>query len=441
MKNNKKRIFLGAQEIAGMMLRLNNAFHEMGIESDYYCLYRYEFNVENSSKFANKYLKKHRKHVISRTNAKSKFVKEIYLWLQMFDIIHIFVYALFNYDYFLYIFGHGMFYFHRYLQPYQELEFKILRIFGKKMIMWFCGSDSRAPYCDVDIYDGDYTKMYSDILNKKNNIQMIEKYMKTIDFPASSHFHTKPYIIYNCITVPIDYKEYVNRKDNRENEVPIILHAPSKKEAKGTKEIRKILKEIEKEGYSFKYIEISGMPHPKVLEAIASADIVIDQLYCDTPMAGFATESGLNGVPVIVGGYYADVYKRILPDPIAPTIFCMPEELKNEVIEMLTNNEKRIEIGIKEQEYINNMCLSTIVANRFLCLFMNNIPEEWMFNPDDNDYIWGLGQEKEKVCNNVKFLLNNYGEDALGIKKDGKLYKKYLEIAKMEKDEEIERRI
>ena len=42
MKKNK--IFLGAQEIAGMMERLNNAFHQMGIKSDFFCLYGYDYS-------------------------------------------------------------------------------------------------------------------------------------------------------------------------------------------------------------------------------------------------------------------------------------------------------------------------------------------------------------------------------------------------------------
>lgn len=40
----KRRIFLGVQEIAGMMERLNNAFHDMGIESDFYCIPEYAFD-------------------------------------------------------------------------------------------------------------------------------------------------------------------------------------------------------------------------------------------------------------------------------------------------------------------------------------------------------------------------------------------------------------
>lgn len=41
----KRRIFLGAQEISGMMERLNNAFHDMGIESDFYCIPEYAFDL------------------------------------------------------------------------------------------------------------------------------------------------------------------------------------------------------------------------------------------------------------------------------------------------------------------------------------------------------------------------------------------------------------
>ena len=68
------------------------------------------------------------------------------------------------------------------------------------------------------------------------------------------------------------------------------------------------------------------------------------------------------------------------------------------------------------------------VETIFLNIFANKIPSEWIFNPDDNDYIWGAGTEKERVYDNVRHLLKNYGDDALGLKRDGKLYQKYKHL-------------
>ena len=80
------------------------------------------------------------------------------------------------------------------------------------------------------------------------------------------------------------------------------------------------------------------------------SDIAIDQLYSDTPMAGFAAEAGINGIPVIVGGYYAEVYKKILPGPIPPTVYCKPEELKENLIYLLEHEEERKRIGEEEKK-------------------------------------------------------------------------------------------
>ena len=187
--------------------------------------------------------------------------------------------------------------------------------------------------------------------------------MMLIDSTASSHFHKKPYLIYNCIGIAIDEKEQVPVGQSKDNTIRI-LHAPSNQQAKGTATIRKIIKEIQDEGYEFEYVEVSGLPHSVVLEKMAMSDIVIDQLYSDTPMAGFATEAAMNGIPVVVGGYYADVYKKILPQPIAPTAFCNPEKLKETIIYLLEHEEERIRIGREEKKYVDNHCRATIVARQ-----------------------------------------------------------------------------
>lgn len=305
MRMKKRRIFLGVQEIAGMMERLNNAFHDMGIESDFYCIPEYAFDFGKKDVPV---LKKFRIHTKKKKYAVGERAKAWWSFLQMWDILHVFAYAFFRYDSFIYIYGNGMFFHNRYLRKIEEVEFFILKMFRKKMVMWLCGSDARPPYCDGANYFSDIGKVYSVTREKASRIKMLEKYMDVIDYSPSSHFHTKPYLIFNCIGIPVDEKERVQKKET-DGKIRI-LHAPSDQIGKGTAVIRKIIKEIQEEGYQFEYIEVSGLPHSVVLEKMAMSDIVVDQVYCDTPMAGFATEAAINGVPVVVGGYYADVYKR-----------------------------------------------------------------------------------------------------------------------------------
>lgn len=428
MKTNCiKRIFLGTQEIAGMMERLNNAFNKMGITSDFYCMDKYGFASENASYTNMRILKKYQIHTDKRIQATKDYERNWWYFLQMWDILHIFFHVLFRYDYFVYIFGHGMFFYNKYLSKIEELEFLVLKMFRKKMVMWLCGSDSRAPYCDGAIYYRKVERLHFEVEKRVKRIKMFEKYMTLIDNPASSHFHTKPYLIYNCIGVPIDTKErvFINKKTN--NKVTI-LHAPSSQKAKGTDAIRSILKEIRDEGYDFEYIEVSGVPHNIVLEKIAMSDIVIDQLYCDTPMAGFASEAAINGIPVVVGGYYAEVYKNVLPEPIAPTVYCKPEDVKEKIIYLLEHEAERDRIGEEEKAYVENNCLSSIVAEKFLKIFAGSYPEEWIMNPAENEYIWGLGSDKKSVANEIVRLVDSYGSEALGLDKNGILYKKYMQL-------------
>ena len=423
MRMKKRRIFLGVQEIAGMMERLNNAFHDMGIESDFYCIPEYAFDFGKKDVPV---LKKFRIHTKKKKYAVGERAKAWWSFLQMWDILHVFAYAFFRYDSFIYIYGNGMFFHNRHLRKIEEVEFFILKMFRKKMVMWLCGSDARPPYCDGANYFSDIGKVYSVTREKASRIKMLEKYMDVIDYSPSSHFHTKPYLIFNCIGIPVDEKERVQKKET-DGKIRI-LHAPSDQIGKGTAVIRKIIKEIQEEGYQFEYIEVSGLPHSVVLEKMAMSDIVVDQVYCDTPMAGFATEAAINGVPVVVGGYYADVYKKVLPDPIAPTVYCNPEELKEKIIYLIEHEEERNRIGEKERAYVERYCLAETVANKFLSILDNSYPKEWIMDPKVNDYIWGYGQNKETVANEITRLIDRYGTEALCLDKNSILYKKYVQL-------------
>lgn len=98
---------MGVQEIAGMMERLNNAFHDMGIESDFYCIPEYAFDLKKRDM---PILRRFRIHTKKKKYATEERVKAWWSFLQMWDILGVFVYALFRYDSFIYIYGNGIFF-------------------------------------------------------------------------------------------------------------------------------------------------------------------------------------------------------------------------------------------------------------------------------------------------------------------------------------------
>lgn len=428
----KSRIFLGVQEIAGMMERVNLAFHELGVESEFFCMDSYGFSGKDIEKKDSKILKKYRIHTNKIMKEKNNLKRNYYCILQLFDILYLYSYALIHFERFVFIFGHGMFFYNKYLQKIEELEFWLLKKCRKKMIMWLCGSDSRAPYCDVYGIDKPVNRIYQATKKRNHRIKMLEKYMLLIDYPASSHFHTKPYIVYNCIGVPVDNREKsLLIKCDREKIK--IFHAPSQKKVKGTEEIRKILKELQEEGYDFDYVELSGVTHDKIIKEMGNADIVIDQLYADTPLAGFAAEASLNGVPVIVGGYYAEYYSSVSQNPEVPVIFCTPDILKEKIIKLLSDSKLREKIAKEELEHIKKNNDSKIVAKKIKSIFENNIPLNWMYDPAQNKYPFGCGITREKVIDNITAMIDTYGENSLMLNKEHKIYKVYKEIYKENK--------
>lgn len=423
----KYRIFLGAEEIAGMMERLNYGFRQNGISSDFYCMFNFFFKDIEKSNNNSHIFRRFRKHVEKRGASSNKIIREYYEILKTIDILLLLIVSICKYNVFIYIYGHGLFLYSRHLKKYQEAEYRILKFFHKKMYMFLCGSDSRPPYCGVDTYDGDIEQIYVATKEKAANIRMIEKYMTLIDNPASSQFHTKPYVISQAIGIPIDYKERVREDSSQQNEHIVILHAPSNKAYKGTDIIRKIIEEIKFEGYDFEYVEIVRMKHEKVLEQLKRASLVVDELYSDTPMAGLGTEAAINRIPVITVGYYSQCYKEYLPEPIPPTVFCSIEELKEKIIWLIKDEKSREDIGKAEYEYVMQNWEAGIVAKHFIELLSGKYPAEYWFNPNDNKYIWGCGITKEKVMCNICSLIDKYGESSLELDKNSQVFVRYME--------------
>lgn len=437
-KKEKLKILMAPGEIAGTMGRLQNAFEGMGIKCDFFCLSEYKFS--DSSKPQSKRLKNYWKYREYAKRDKNNIVIKCLLGLiAEFDILSLYIYSLFNYDIYIYIFGHGLFSAGQILRYIPEVEFFILKVLKKKVLMLLCGSDSRAPYCDGSLCDFYFKescanesgvnvkRLYKETVKQKKKIKMLEKYAILIDNPASSHFHSKPYINFSCIGIPIDATEVVNHTKREDGRV-VLLHAPSVMKSKGTEIIRKVISEIKEMGLPIEYIEVSGVPHSVVLEKIAQSDIVVDQVYSDTPMAGLAAEAAVNGVPAVVGGYYAKYYDAVWGRPIPPSCFCDPSDLKERLIWLIQNKAEREKLGQDAKNFVMNNWMSEQYAQRYIDIVQDNYPKEWIFKPEDNGYIWGGGINKEEMIQNVVSLVDKYGMKSLCLPVDSRLYKEYYKL-------------
>lgn len=225
------------------------------------------------------------------------------------------------------------------------LDLPILQSLGKKIVCIAGGSELRhmataeafwaahghqypmtaatAPPNSPLIRQPDYRDTFT---NKLYNTRMVETYATTIcSNTAISSLAIRPYM---AIQLPFDMSGFVFSVPK--NIIPKILHSPTSERFKRTGMIVQALDELRKEGIPLDLTILRGVPNQQVCEALASADIVIDQVACGG-LGRFALEGLVSGCLVVSGN------SRAVPwPPDRPAISVTPGDLKHKLREILT---------------------------------------------------------------------------------------------------------
>lgn len=252
-----------------------------------------------------------------------------------------------------------------------NLDLPILKLLGKKIIMWFIGSDLRdyealkaaAEKAGLKYYWGkdipEEIKRKSDVKVKKRMIRRVGRYVDyIISYPSISQLLTTKYYL---ILVPVDI--YNIRYNNIPNPKPLIVHAPTDDTKKGTSYIVEAVEQLKKEGYDFEFCLFQNSPNKVVREALSKADIAVDQLF-ETLGGVFAIESMAAGCAVL-GGNIPEVsgYPRELP-----IIHTDPDNIYQNLKLLLDNPKLRQELGEKGRKYVEKYHDASKIASDILQL-------------------------------------------------------------------------
>lgn len=268
---------------------------------------------------------------------------------------------------------------------------------------------------------------------RKKNIDYIDRYADVIiNSPSHGQHHTRPFVQRLIIGMPYaPDPELVSKKHSGAEDGEVtILHSPSYPEGKGSPLIRLAVASLQAKGHKIRFVEITGRPNREVLELIAQCDFVIDQLYSDMAMVGFATEAAFFGKPAIVGGYYAahqaiDVAVEWIP----PTLFCQPEDIEAAVEKLVVDVRFREDLGRRARDFVETRWLASRSAERILALAQGDFPKEWLFDPTHCDYILGMGMPKESVRQVIRGMLLKYGVESFKLGDKPRMEKKLHEFA------------
>jgi len=160
----------------------------------------------------------------------------------------------------------------------------------------------------------------------------------------------------------VDTQRLVPQYPDPESKEPLLVHAPSNPVVKGTEVIRTVVTRLRKRGFPLRYVELQQRPHSEVLEALASADLVIDQIRLGTHGV-FALEAMALGKPVVC--YIREDLRPQYPADL-PIINANPDTLEDVLAEWLRAGQQRYELGRKSRQYVERVHDYRIVANRLV---------------------------------------------------------------------------
>ena len=238
---------------------------------------------------------------------------------------------------------------------------------NKKMIMHHWGNDVRfhdqARKHNPYVYTGDSPPDEA-IHNKLMKITAYIKAAIVQDYEVYEYvkdYYEKVYVLPIAIDLEYFYPHYPSVTKER----PLILHAPTNPDFKGTSDIEKTIEKLKQE-YSFEYKRIEKMNHEEVINLYKDADMIIDQVLCGS-YGLLSVESMALGKPVLAF-IRPDLISSFPPE--LPIINSDREHLYQQVKMLLDNPAQRKELGIKGRQYVEKFHSHDVLVNQLLEIYL-----------------------------------------------------------------------
>jgi glycosyltransferase involved in cell wall biosynthesis len=301
----------------------------------------------------------------------------------------------------------------------------LLRRLGKRIVVVFLGSDHRPPYLNgiwlQDATDQDYGRLARDTDRASARVQRAERYADAIvALPTSAQFHTRPFVHLLAFGLPTPLREVASRVGP--NSPVRVLHCPTNVAAKGTIEIEAGLERLKSQGLAVELELLHGVPHSEILTAIQRSDVVVDQLYSDTPMAVLASEAASLGRPAIVGSYaHAEFAGLASKHMMPPTLMCHPADFESAALYLLADEDARTVLGQRAREFVREQWSPPSVARRLVDLIAGRVDASWLVDPDQLTYIGGFGIPDHRLGLHLAAYIRHEGVRALRLERRPRL--------------------
>ena len=341
----KPRFFIGLAPIGDLNYRLSQGLRELGYE-----VTNVVVSTDNPwwpNRKCDRYIRGPSKPIFCICDLVKEFVKNFY-----------------SHDIFVFI---GAYSFLAYI------DLPLLKMLGKKIIVFVTGSDLRSYNLLVKELKND--GLYSHAKYLEKDLAEITSSIGTIDFvqmlkakiigryadqifaqPHMTQFLSRNYD-FLWVSINLDEVEY----KVSESDEPLIIHAPTRRSLKGTKYVLPVIQELREEGHRFRFMLCEKMPNEELRKRLADSEIVIDQLLM--PSHGlFGVEAMATGNVVL--GSAVPGYNGFPKD--LPIVTTMPDNLYENLKMMLDNPELRVKLARRGRKYVEKYHDSRKVTRFFL---------------------------------------------------------------------------
>lgn len=406
-------VFLGPLEISGYYANLESGLRQLDVSARLVTLFPNTFGYGQGS--PNPWPAAWAHRLVLRHRAASAGLRVVLGGLFVVASVLLLIWAIPRFRTFVFSWGMS-------LLP-RNADLPLLRLLGKQVVVVVGhGSEARPPYMStLPIGSSPADPATLDLVQRQTrrmivHLRRIERWSdRVVGLPTTAQFLRRPFVDFYALGIPTEPAAVHAVAPRTDPGTVTVVHVPSKPEVKGTATIRACMEEIMARRPGVRYVEITGRPHDEVLQALASADLVIDQLWSDIPMAVVGTEAAALGTPTIIAGYAWEHWRRVLPpESWPPTICCDPSDLLAVVDSTLADLPAAAEIGRQAQTFVREQWACRAVAGRFLRVLDDDLEPGWLVDPADVDYPFGCGIDRADVLAVVHGLVARGGWDALG---------------------------
>ncbi len=310
------------------------------------------------------------------------------------------------------------------------LEYAFLHLLSKRVVHVFVGTASRPRYLSGyakgvvqsgRVNQKELKRLASRTRRQARRIRGISRHASiVIENPLCGQFYEKPFVNFFKLGLPLDvaaleqHPRLTDATPPRVEGKIRVLHCPSRPELKGSARIQAVIEKLIREGLPIEFRQLTGVPRAQVLHEITLSDFVVDELYSDSPLAGFAAEAAAFGKAAIVGGYGWKLFDEFLrPEEMPPTPICHPDELEATIRELLLDPSRRNEFGAKSRTFLETQWSEAVFAERFARVVTGDIPADWWIAPGQVKDCHGMGLEENEARKLIGALVERFGPASL----------------------------